>query len=100
MMNAKFAERTGETVRSHFGRGFVRTVACCLVGMLLAGSAFAQLDPEESKPYHLRIVVAFSKHPLLTQTFKEEVRREIRGSFEAAFGSAGLVEVIDRDQLR
>jgi hypothetical protein len=100
MKNSRFADRTREILRSHLGRGLLRTFACCLAGMLLAVPAFAQLDPEESKPYQLRIVVGFSKHPLLTPAFKEEVRREIRGAIEAAFGNAGVVEVIDKEQLR
>jgi hypothetical protein len=78
----------------------IQTLAWFVAGTLLAGPAFAQLDSEENKPYQLRIVVGFSKHPLLTSAFKRDVRREIRGSFEAAFGRAGLVEVIDKEDLR
>jgi hypothetical protein len=100
MKKSKFAESTSGTLRSYLGCGLLRMAACGLSAMLLAGPAFAQLDPEESKPYQLRIVVGFSKHPLLTPAFKEEVRREIRGSFDAAFGNAGLVEVIDKEQLK
>jgi hypothetical protein len=100
MNNSKLAERRAGGLRPHLGRGLLWTVGGCLAAILLAGPAFAQLDPEENKPYQLRIVVGFSKHPLLTPAFKEEVRREIRGSFEAAFGNAGVVEVVDREQLR
>jgi hypothetical protein len=99
-MNNRGAEKSGEMIRAHFGGGLLRTIACCLAATLLAGPAFAQLDSEENKPYQLRVIVSFSKHPLLTPAFKDEVRREIGGSFQAAFGRAGLVEVIDKENLR
>ncbi len=67
---------------------------------LCTGTAFAGLDAEENKPYQLHIIVGFSNHPLLTQVFKDEVKREIQGSFEAALGGAGVVEVLDTDKLR
>jgi hypothetical protein len=87
-------------IRSRLGWGLIALLSCAVGAAAWTGTAFAGLDAEENEPYQLSIIVGFSNHPLLTQVFKDEVKREIQGSFEAALGSAGVVEVLDTDKLR
>jgi len=64
--------------------------------VLLAGSPlFAQLDPEPKTPYLWRIVLKVQPHPLLSPTFREQLKRDLEASLQPALGSLGTVDVID-----
>jgi hypothetical protein len=66
-----------------------------LCSLCLAGrSAAAGLDPEVTKPYHLRVVLGIAEHRLLTPIFQEQVQRELGDSLQAALGDLATVEVV------
>lgn len=72
-------------------------LAVCL--LLIPATASAALDPEAGKPYHLRVVLRIEKHRLLTDLFKDEIERELRGGLQAALSDMARVEVV-RDHPR
>jgi hypothetical protein len=73
------------------------------VGMLLlvawSAPARAQGDPEFKEPYHLRVVLHFAKHRLLTQPFRDQVRRELRDGLETSLGYLARVEIREDHRL-
>ena len=76
------------------GEGRRVAVAMALALLLLApGLANAALDPELEKPYELTIVLDVGKHRILTEVFRQQIRRELRDGLQAAFGDAVRVVV-------
>src|SRR5262245_56629256 len=50
---------------------------------------------ESTKPYRLRVVLDVGKHRVLTDVFREQLRRELRDGLQASFGALAQVEVAD-----
>src|SRR6516165_4907954 len=61
--------------------------------ILLSGASAsrADLDPEKTKPYQLRVVLHVASHRVLTPNFQTQLEREIRDSIQAALGDLGYV---------
>jgi len=55
--------------------------------------ARAALDADADKPYQVQIVLHFGDQRLLTRDFKEQIRREIGESLQAALGDLGQVQI-------
>src|SRR6266849_2125635 len=70
-----------------------------LCSLCLCGESLAQLDPEKDSPYDLQIVVRIADHPPFTAAFKDQVKRELRGSLQAAYADLVRVEVVDTHPL-
>src|SRR5262249_45167336 len=49
---------------------------------------------ELRKPYRLQVVLHVAEHPLLTEVFREQVRRELGDGLQAALGELARVEVV------
>jgi hypothetical protein len=62
-------------------------------------SAWAALDPELDKPYHLRVVLSMGENREFTPLFKDRVKRGLQDALQAALGNLGQVEVVDRGSL-
>src|SRR5580692_3940414 len=63
--------------------------------LLTVSPLSAQLDPEPKTPYLWRIVLKVQPHPLLTPTFREQLKRDLEASLQPALGTLGTVDVID-----
>ena len=76
-----------------------RLLLSTAVVLVLASPTFAQqlLDAEQSAPCLWRIVVKVEPHPLLTPSFREQVRRDLVAALQPALGALGTVDVIDLD---
>jgi hypothetical protein len=61
--------------------------------LCLGGSAPAA-EGELGKPYRLQVVLHVARHPLLTEVFREQVRRELSDGLQAALGELARVEVV------
>lgn len=59
----------------------------------------AILDAEASKAYALRVVLFLGDHGDFTPYFRTELKRELRGSLQAALGPLAHVEVIEATSL-
>jgi len=68
-----------------------------VVGFFLAcsGSARAQIDAEPKTAYPWRIVVKAEAHPLLSPSFRAQLRRDLEAALQPALDKLGSVEVID-----
>ncbi|MGH7222029.1 MAG: hypothetical protein ACRELF_02265, partial [Gemmataceae bacterium] len=55
--------------------------------------AMAQAQSELNKPYKLHIVVHVAENRLLTDVFRERIKRELHDGFQAALGDMGRVTV-------
>jgi hypothetical protein len=64
----------------------------CFSWLLLCSSASAAIDPETQKPYQLTVVLHVAQHPLLTNIFRETLKRELGDSLQNALG-AGFCQV-------
>jgi hypothetical protein len=53
----------------------------------------AELNPETDKPYSLQVVLQIAEHRIFTEPFREQVRRELQDSLQAALGNLARVEV-------
>jgi tetratricopeptide (TPR) repeat protein len=75
----------------------IRRLFLVVVGGLFTASspASAQLDPETKQPYLWRIVLATKPHPLISDDFRDRVKRDIFAALQTGLGSLGTVEVID-----
>jgi hypothetical protein len=62
---------------------------------MTASPGYAQLDPEPKTPYLWLIVLKTQPHPLLSPTFREQLKRDLEASLQPALGSLGAVEVVD-----
>jgi hypothetical protein len=72
------------------------------VGALLLaalGPAARAAQPGPRQPYQLRVVLDVAPNRLLTDVFRDQVRRELRDGLQAAFGDLALVEVVDEHPL-
>jgi len=73
----------------------VRVALAPLVLLFAATPAFAQLDSEPRTPCLWRVVLKAEPHPLLSASFRDQVKRDIIAALQPAIGSLGTVEVID-----
>lgn len=62
------------------------------------GPALA-LDAEVDKPYSLEVVLQVSEHRMLTDVFKDRLKRELRDSLQAALGDLAKVRVVTQHPL-
>jgi hypothetical protein len=76
-----------------------RLSLAALVVSLSAAPAAAQLDPEPRTPYLWRVVLKAPPHPLLSNAFRGQLKRDISAALEPALGQLGTVEVIDTADL-
>jgi hypothetical protein len=81
-------------------RGFTMSLRLPLASaaiLFLASPLFAQpsLDPEPAGPCLWRIVVKAEPHPLLTASFRDQIRRDLIAALQPAMGPLGTVDVID-----
>lgn len=75
----------------------VRAAFAVLALAVLTSPASAQpgLDPETSGPTLWRIVLHTEKHPLLTEAFRDQIRRDLIAALQPALGTLGTVDVIE-----
>src|SRR5436190_17880203 len=71
-------------------RAFLRNAAKLLAFLLIPLPARAA---EAEPPYGLVVVLDVARHRLLTDVFKEQVRRELQDGLRTAFGALANVEV-------
>jgi tetratricopeptide (TPR) repeat protein len=64
-----------------------------------ASPVSAQMGPEPKTPYLWRIVLRTQPHPLLSQTFREQLKRDLEASLQPALGTLGTVDVIDLAEI-
>ena len=76
-----------------------RSLAAAAVVCLTGAPALAQLDPEPKHPYLWRVVLAVRPHPLLTQDFRTQLKRDLLAALQPGLGNLGAVEVIDLTEL-
>ncbi|AMV30353.1 hypothetical protein VT84_38530 [Gemmata sp. SH-PL17] len=76
-----------------------RLVAVVAVALLAGAPAFAQLDPEPKQQYLWRVVISVKPHPLLTQDFRDRLKRDLLAALQPGLGNLGTVEVIDLADL-
>ncbi|MFO0876836.1 MAG: hypothetical protein U0840_05635 [Gemmataceae bacterium] len=71
-------------------------VCRCFVAvlLLLAGWVSAK-GGELTEPYQVRVVIHMDRHRLLTDVFRQQVRRELGDGLQAALGPLGRVEVTE-----
>jgi hypothetical protein len=70
-----------------------RLLVAILAGILTAPRAHA-LDAESDKPYQLQVVLHVSEHRMLTEVFRDRLKRELRDSLQGALGNLGRVSVV------
>jgi tetratricopeptide (TPR) repeat protein len=78
-----------------------RLLLCAPLILVLASPGFAEppaLDPEPSGPCLWRVVVKIEPHPLLTSSFRDQVRRDLIAALQPAIGPLGTADVIDLDE--
>lgn len=76
-----------------------RMVLAAAVALLATSPAFAQLDPEPKQPYLWRVVLTVKPHPLITQDFRDRLKRDVLAALQTGLGNLGTVEVIDLTDL-
>jgi hypothetical protein len=74
-------------------RTFLRD-APLLLALLLASGTIRAADAEA--PYQLDVVLDMARHRLLTNVFKEQVRRELQDSLQSAYGPLANVQMLDK----
>jgi tetratricopeptide (TPR) repeat protein len=77
----------------------VRLLAAVLATLALARPAPAQLDPEPKTPTLWRVVLKAKPHPLLSPSFREQLKRDALAALQPAMGPLGTVEVIDLGEV-
>jgi hypothetical protein len=78
-----------------------RSLLLCSLLFCLGASPVRALDPEVSKPYHLKVVLRIADHRLLKGIFSDQVPRELQDSLQAALGRLTRVEVVtDHPKLK
>jgi len=77
----------------------VRCLVTAAVLFAVAAPAQAQLDPETRTPYLWRVVLKAQPHPLLSGSFREQLKRDLAAALQPALGSLGTVEVVDLDDV-
>jgi hypothetical protein len=68
-----------------------------LCSLCLCGSSLGALDSESQKSYQLAVVLHVAQHPLLTNIFRETLKRELGDSLQNALG-VGFCQVTVIDQ--
>lgn len=63
--------------------------------LLTSSPSLAQLGSEPKTPYLWRIVLKIQPHPLFSQTFREQLKRDLEASLQPSLGSLGSVDVVD-----
>ncbi len=66
-----------------------------LFAAILALPATAQAQSELNTPYNLHIVVHVAENRLLTDVFRNRIKRELHDGFQSALGDMGRVTVTD-----
>lgn len=84
-------DRLGDSQREFLMRHLFVISALLLIQLPVRGA----LDPETKSPYRLQIVLRFVDHPHFTEHFRRELKRDLTGSFQAALGNLGTVDVVD-----
>ncbi len=74
----------------------LHAAVAAVVMLFVAGPVSAQLDAEPKTPCLWRIVLKMQPHPLLSPSFREQLKRDIIASLQPAIGSLGTVEVLDQ----
>ncbi len=81
----------------------ISRILCLLVGVCMLSdglpSARADLDPEATTPYKLRIVLHFSSNSVMTDVFQKKVAQDLRDSLQADLGDLAVVEVVSDHRL-
>jgi tetratricopeptide (TPR) repeat protein len=65
----------------------------------VSSPASAQLDPQPKTPYLWQIVLKVQPHPLLSATFRQQLKRDLEAALQPALGPLGAVEVKDLAEL-
>ena len=81
------------------GRSLPATLHFATLVCFVAVSAAPALETEADKPYQLQVVLQVSEHRMLTDVFKDRLRRELRDSLQAALGDLAKVTVVDKHPL-
>lgn len=79
--------------------GMRRLVPIAVFLLWSPATAPAALDPEVSKPYHLQVVLRIAPRRLLTDVFRDQVKRELRDGLQAGFKDMVRVEVVEDHPL-
>ena len=78
----------------------MRRSFCLLICFFASASpSLAQLDPESTKPYELKVVLDVARHRNLTPGFKDRLKRELHDNLQAALGGLARVEVVEHHPL-
>jgi tetratricopeptide (TPR) repeat protein len=79
----------------------IRILVCLFVLVLPFGmrTASAQLEPPLKEPYLWRVVLKIQHHPLLSGSFREQLKRDLEAALQPAIDKLGTVEVIDLADL-
>ena len=72
-----------------------RVLAAAAMLLLAPAPAPAQFDHEARARQRWQVVLKVEPHPLLSPAVREQFRRDVAASAQAAFGALGSVEVID-----
>lgn len=94
---------TRERVPQHrpLPRGSLRLLftlcACVLAGSLMSRPAGAaeSLDPQTNRPYDWRIVIACRPHPLLNDSLRNRLVRDVQSALQPTVGERARVTVFD-----
>ena len=78
----------------------MRNILTLALVLAIAAPGFSAVDPEMKTPYQLQVVLRFGDHPLFTDFFKRELRRELQNDLSAAIGKLGTVEVVDLTSVK
>jgi tetratricopeptide (TPR) repeat protein len=77
-----------------------RMLLSVVIALLCGSQAFAQpLDTEAKQPYLWRVVLSVKPHPLLTQDFRDRLKRDLLAALQPGLGNLGAVEVFDLTDL-
>lgn len=71
----------------------------CLLLALAVGWSAPVAAAELTEPYRVRLVLHVERHRLLTDVFREQLRRELGDNLQATLGEAARVEVTDDHPL-
>jgi hypothetical protein len=69
--------------------------AVAAAALFSSSPAHAQFNPETKTPYLWRVVLKAQGHPLLSPTFRAQLRRDLEAALQPDLGPLGVVEVVD-----
>jgi hypothetical protein len=75
---------------------FMRVLLAILCAVSFGVSAFAALPAADRQPYKLTVVLRIAKHQLLTEVFKEQLKRELGDSLRDALSGLAEVNVVEQ----